>query len=300
MVDEPDAPVEGEKVAMTFSASTDATSRADAFTAFYVWADLVPSESTNPTTPELIFNGEKVEYTDGAWNYGEKKFWQPDSYYRFIGLDPKGQALKPTFNSSTHTLSINGITASADADFCAASSAREYRSGDATSPVDMVFSHQLAKIQFIGRKHPNVAALTQINIVSAELKGLYSTMNWAMSVDNGGVQTINTTNTGELSYTASAGAFSNIDNAHGANIFGELLVVPQDMTRQAAITIKYNIDGKSEQTVSANLNEASVRSWTSGKSITYNFTLNVAGVIEFSEPTIEPWTSKSGGNFLIQ
>lgn len=251
---------------------------------FSVWGYYTPEDASS-----TVFDEVTVTRKDSQWKYDGLKFWQSDKQYDFYALYPPVETLRAggaadniTCNASG-ALSITGFDSTKGHDLMTAS--RTNMSGNTPQTVSFTFSHELAKINVMGKVIGGAAEITSITFSSnLHTKGDYIGKIWSFQeyFDN---PVISSSEKKEL-------------NAAGVNIFtDDLLIIPQK-TENITITIVYNTDTEISKTRSLSVYFPEVPEWEAGKSYRYVFTI-IGDYIIFNIPTVNTWNDAVGGSVVV-
>ncbi len=292
---------------------------------------------TANNNPKTVFDGDKVETTDGnTWSYETPRFWDSNyDKYIFYAVSPKSAIGEgSTVNAQTGAISIAAIAFAGDDNDILVANKKQVDKGNAPyfnnyGTVHMVFNHVASLVDVKVKKTPaldgvevKVSALTLSNI---ENKGTLAVNNYEEDENHNLKPVANWTGTERGNYSASLASAATIvkDPAFNAtnpatptgstSIIEGLIVKPQTFetsgeTRQL-ISITYTIGAEEAVTKvlylsdfdtvdDAAQDDTKVAKWEGGKHYTFYITID-AHKISF-EAEITPWVTESGYNYILK
>lgn len=289
--------------AITFHSPQTRTTADGAFPAgssFKVWGYRTP---TGESTPIPVFDGVEVTESDGVWTYGgETRYWEKENTYDFYALYPS--TIKASPSSQNTYLTIDSHTFGTD-DMLMAT--RQNMSGNSPEVVSLTFRHLLSKLQLVVKAdEASQDIVGEIKLSSAKLYGLYKEGNYSgetFSADD-------VTQSGTWSGTAGSIGTSDAPNSQysgnkevtpdGISVFDEdLLVMPYRLDDKVILELNYTI-GTTPVTKNFNLALAQIARWEAGKNYRYSVTIIDEEHILFEVPTVQPWTSATGGIIIVE
>lgn len=288
--------------AIEFSSTTTRAAIENDFpdgSSFYVWGWYINSEGY----PNDVFTETPVTKNGTEWGYEGTQFWIKGNTYNFYAIYPvdagtvgkDGTIKVENFDcSKTGENAVDLMTA-----------ARQNMNGSSSQIVNLKFKHLLSKLQFILKADRATQDIVgDINLTNAKLYGLYSEAsysgrfnptddeningNWSVEGDIG-------TNE-EPNYSQSGTQVT----ADGINLFSdEILVIPSFLNDKVILEISYTI-GSVSTTKYFNLGFTQVAEWEAGKSYRYSMTIIDEDHILFDKPSVNPWTSATGGIIIVE
>lgn len=265
---------------------------------FKVWGYRTP---TGESTPISVFDGVEVTESDGVWSYsGETRYWEKENTYDFYALYPS--TIEASSTPQNTYLTIDSHTFGTDDILMAA---RQNMSGNSPEVVSLTFRHLLSKLQFVVKA--DKALVGEIKLNSAKLYGLYKKGNYSgetFSADdvaqNGtwlGIDgSIGTSDVPNFNSLYPEGEFVTTD---GITAFEDLLVMPYLLDNEVILELNYTID-TTPVTKTFNLALAQIARWEAGKNYRYSITIIDEEHILFEVPTVQPWTSATGGIIIVE
>ena len=222
----------------------------------------------------LLFENVTVSQSNGSWVYSPVKQWESDhaGKYKFVAYHSAEGNGSPAFDYDSKNITVSGYNSNNDhqSDFLLAVSDESLLNN---TPISFSFKHALSMIKFT-----LTSTIGDIKITEFKVSVPASAGDVTMNDDD--VITWSNQKTG-ATYTA---AEFNATTAGGAS--DEFVIIPQD-NAELGITFKATIDGI-EKNLKANITSQSFK-----PGLRYNYTTTITGadmdVIEFTEPTVEPW-----------
>ena len=290
--------------AITFQSPQTRTTADGAFPAgssFTVWGYRTP---TGECSPIPVFDDVEVTVSDGVWTYGgETRFWEKENTYDFYALYPS--TIEASSTPQNTYLTINSHTFGT-ADILMA--ARQNMSGDRPEVVSLTFRHLLSKLQFVVKADKvSQEIVGEIHLNSAKLYGLYK--EGAYSGETFSADDV--TQSGTWSGAAGSIGTSDAPNSQyseakevtpdGISVFDEdLLVMPYRLDDKVILELNYTIGETTRVTKTFNLALAQIARWEAGKNYRYSITIIDEEHILFEVPTVQPWTSATGGIIIVE
>lgn len=270
--------------AETRAAVDDADDMADGFK---VWGWY--GESTG-NIDKNVFNGVIVTKGTDGWGYTGTQYWIPGMKYNFYGVYPvypktssdngttatvdnKGKITVTNFDcSKTGEEAVDLMTAMATGD------------GSDPKPVAMKFQHQLSKVNIVATVEGGNCTVTSVTFSGMATQGSY-----------------NSSDQNQWTTDTTTGSFTNEEqktlNTTGVDLLGDLLLIPQTVTNQFKIKVKYNLDGGEEQTKDITL-PTSIGQWEAGQS--YKYTLTFKGNNIIFTVNVASWGHSTGGIITVE
>ena len=267
----------------TRAAITNQDVTIDNLTDFYVFGS---------KNSENLFTGEeKVNKSNGVWQYTNTKYWEKGVHYNFAAYSNGNATATTTSYDPVHnTLSINEFTNTGNSDLITAVGAKEYE-GKASDnqQVEFTFNHILSKVIFTFNTTLTKTLTVKVNnltITNALNHGSYNGTTWE-SVINAGTFAYNT----PIALPTDTQAAIESEPRY---------MIPQtNKSLEATFTItadddKAQLHKSQEFTVS--LASGNTNLWEKGKVYNYTATItskNIEGVepIEFTVKAVDGWTS---------
>lgn len=274
-------------------------------------------------TPSVDFDGSiSLSYSsgEGGWTYSDKRFWTPNSSYRFRAYWPAADGI--TFSDDyVTTLTLANFTTVADPanqPDLMLSQFRErktvnFSDPDEYAPVPLMFEHLLCNVNVSVKLAEESSTLTfvvnQVSLNNIKSKGTY-VLDYSTATSDSEVNPLSGTwsATGtELRCSASLDETLTWNNgaAVPVKVWDEgLLLIPQDLSG-LTLTVYYTIrqTGKKDQEKSATLAlpTQAAYAWRPATKLTYNVSLKRDDKITFSLPSVEEWgPSSPAGTILIK
>ena len=234
---------------------------------FYVYGSFDNSSS-------LLFENVTVSQSNGSWVYSPVKQWESDhaGNYKFVAYHSAEGNGSPAFDYDSKNITVSGYNSDNDhqSDFLLAVSDESLRNN---TPISFSFKHALSMIKFTLTSTIGDIKITEFK-VSVPASAGDVTMNDDDAITWSGQKTGATYTAAEFNATTAGGASD------------EFVIIPQD-DAELGITFKATIDG-----IEKNL-KANITSQSFEPGLRYNYTTTITGadmdVIEFTEPTVEPW-----------
>lgn len=249
---------------------------------------------TKTASPVQIFGDETGGTTvmSPSWSYeGGTRFWVSDATYSFYGVHP---------NTVSAQVSSDGVISIADFDYSATgveaidlmTAVNTGLSGADAPMVNMSFSHELVRINFIARTEEGGMAY----LTNAELKGVVCQGTLTRNFSNADTRTWQLSEQTKVFQKQHNPALE-ID-VKGKTLMDEMLLPPQTIDTETAsisITYSYGYGEAQSQTVSI-----PAITWEAGKSYTYTLTIASDGRIHFASPVIDKWGEALGGIIIVE
>lgn len=247
--------------------------------------------------PHNVFDGVTVKFDNGSWKYDETQYWIPDWTYNFYAVYPNSVVSSCTPDG---TISVTGFDCSQTGTealdlMTAQNTGITYSGGDVPpAPVDLKFSHELAKVRFVVITEAGVAFINQnkVNLTGVLYKGNYSSNPATGWTNTSAVTDFNVYSNKQLIEAS----------VRETELLNEMLLIPQSIGgtngQNAVLNIEYHYgDANSVRSKSIALSEIE---WEAGKNYKYTLTIESDGRIHFASPTIEPWGEAVGGIIIIE
>lgn len=274
------------------SVSRAAVNSASDMTAFSVWGGYDNVK---------LFEGTKVNNTASGWTYeGGDRYWVPGKTFNFYAVHPVFPDGGPVASvASDGTISVTNFDCSktgAEAkDLMTAQKTGIPYTGDTPpSPVDLKFSHELAKVSFVVITESGAAFINsnKANLQGVLYKGNYSNKNVPIWTNTVAVTDANV-------YTNTQLIEASVRETY---LLSEMLLIPQKIGgvggQNAVLNIEYHY-GYDNSTHSKSINLTEIE-WEAGKSYKYTLTIESDGRIHFASPTVVPWGEATGGVIIIE
>lgn len=276
--------------AVTRAAIDDADGMQTDGNSFSVWGNYTDEAGGTATN---VFDAEKVTYVSGMWSYEGTRYWLPGNTYGFYALYPStetlGDAVSSVACTTDGTFTVKGFDATKGHDLMTAEQTGISVVAGQTEPpgpVVLKFRHLLARVTFTARSEGGNATVRSISLERLAVKGDYDS-----SAD---IPWSNTTN-GIVDVEKE----TLVTPAGGADVSGDLLLVPQSLTDGVKLTVRYDTDAETGKTASYTLPATTVSTWVAANHYRYSFTLTGGGYIVFDTPTVNAWSDATGGNVTI-
>lgn len=259
---------------------------------FKVWGWYGTPDAINKN----VFDGKTIKAP--LWTYdGGYQYWIPGNTYNFYGVYPAG--LTGVEVNNTGEIKVTGFDCSATGAeavdlMTAKNTGITYTSGSLVLPVEMNFSHELAKLNFIVKSESDAVEVTQFKVFNVIYNGTLLGSSW---------NTFEKNTQGDNIYNSSS-FILNINDGLSKNVFGDVLIIPHDNANllNANVLISYKYSGEQEiktQTLSLVVDNV-IENWSSGQSYSYSLTIKPNG-ITFSGLKADEWSeTSSGGNIPIE
>lgn len=247
-----------------------------------------------------VFKGEKVEYKNYAWSYGEPKAWVLNKTYNFYALYPSaigtsnedGSFTIQNFDLKTNT-SYNK-TATERIDLLRAS----VLNMDSNNPetVNLTFNHMFSEIEVYGMI--DQAALTAGANVQVSDISIYGIPSVASYTDLTNTWETNTrSDKGEPFFQKEQTPTLTLTTT-AQNMLGNSLWVAPVLDNNCIIQISYSFNDVS-QTKEIRPLAYTDGGWQAGKRYRYTFSVTDDGSILFETPKIAPWANANGSIIII-
>ena len=275
--------------AVTRTAIDDADGMQTDGNSFSVWGNYTDGAGGTATS---VFDAEKVTYVSGMWGYEGTRYWLAGNTYDFYALYPSTETLGdgvPVACTADGTFTVKGFDATKGHDLMTAEKRGISVVAGQTEPpgpVALKFQHLLARVTFMARSEGGNATVRSISLKGLAVKGDYDS-----STD---IPWSNTTKG-----TVDVKKETLVTPAGGADVSGNLLLVPQSLTDGVKLTVRYDTDAETGKTASYTLPATTVSTWEAANHYRYSFTLTGGGYIVFDTPTVNAWSDATGGNVTI-
>lgn len=261
----------------------------------------------------LYMDGVNISKVGGTWKNSSKDyFWPKTGKLSFVAFSPVSAGLQ--FGSSRNSVLwhkdyiVEGTYADqTEAQDLLVSKVNADQTASANA-VTIEFRHALSQVKFTAKTVDADNALKyEVSIDEIALTSIYNKADYSYdSAADKNVWDVNTgSTTGSESFLTSAKVLSTTAEALGTK--DAYYVLPQSLTDNAQIYVKYtiktcNASGKVLDTLTVETNvklntlgTPTINAWESGKSYTYNLTINPVSndVITFA-PAVADWTSTEG------
>lgn len=259
---------------------------------FSVWGSYHHTDGTGSNVQ--IFDNTTVTYGFGTgWSYeGGLQYWHSGNTYDFYALYPSTETLGggvPVACTTDGTFTVRGFDATKGHDLMTAEKTGISVVAGQTEPpgpVALKFRHLLARVTFTARSEGGNATVRSISLERLAVKGDYDSsadIPWSnMTKGTVGVE-----------------KETLVTPAGGADVSGDLLLVPQSLTDGVKLTVCYDTDAETGKTASYTLPATTVSTWEAANHYRYSFTLTGGGYIVFDTPTVNAWSDATGGNVTI-
>ena len=251
-----------------------------------------------------IFDGISVTKSASGWDYEGTQYWLEDRYYDFYAIYPENFGTV----EQDGTIKVENFDCSETGDGAVdlMTAARQNMSGSSSQIVNLKFKHLLSRLQFVLKADKATQDIVgNINLTNAKLYGLYSKASYYGSFISTDDENIN----GSWSVEGNIGTNEKPNYSHqsktqvtvdGINLFSdELLVIPGFLNDNVILEISYTI-GSVSTTKYFNLGFTQVAEWEAGKSYRYSMTIIDEDHILFDKPSVNPWTSATGGIIIVE
>lgn len=263
------------------SVSRAAVNSASDMTAFSVWGGYDNVK---------LFEGTKVNNTASGWTYeGGDRYWVPGKTFNFYAVHPVFPDGGPIASvASDGTISVTNFDCSktgAEAIdlMTAQKNGITYTEGISPSPVDLKFSHELAKLNFVVKSENAVATITEFKVYGVDYMGTLSkkstTATWSDKT---------TCQDTDTPFSINQEFVFNTTEGWGKNVFGDILLIPDNDLTDAFLKIRYKYSGETtERTSVVGLNTALTDKWEAGKN--YKYSLTIEGGSLSINVTVDSW-----------
>ena len=252
--------------------------------AFAVWGWYTNTDDTtgNP------FDQETVTNNGGTWNYsGGTRYWVLEATYNFYAVYPNTVNAKCTSDGAITITDFDASTAGADAVDLMTAEATDitHATAESIEPVDLRFSHLLAKVNIVATVDGGNATITDIAFTDMDTQGTYQSQNTDNPWSN--------TSSGE-DFTQES---PTVLGATETDLLGDMLLIPQTVDNSIQLTVSYILDGTtvSDKKVSLPTN---VTRWEAGKS--YKYTLTFEGNNIVFSVNVSQWNTSMGGIITVE
>lgn len=286
---------------------------------FVVYGD-INHQANNILVPVLLFNKTLVEYKDGSWCYEGTQHWLPKYEHSFVAISPSS-VLKsdnsPRYLNSqlsfTYTLPSdrNDVT-----DILVATHRRLYKdniipdqnvtANDAT-PVTFKFSHLLSLINIASKFDDEMNPEAYIQFRKLELSGF--TTKVSCNILPASRESNDQTDDNVLGFNAEDIAtapltivfpdpvkiFNRRDYVNLLDANDAIMMLPQAFAADSDAKIRLSYTVNDDPTVRQIFLPLSGKTWESGKSYNYRFTLDRTG-LHLDTTTITDWEVLNVGN----
>ena len=263
------------------SVSRAAVNSASDMTAFSVWGGYDNVK---------LFEGTKVNNTASGWTYeGGDRYWVPGKTFNFYAVHPVFPDGGPIASvASDGTISVTNFDCSktgAEAIdlMTAQKNGITYTEGISPSPVDLKFSHELAKLNFVVKSENAVATITEFKVYGVDYMGTLSkkstTATWSDKT---------TCQDTDTPFSINQEFVFNTTEGWEKNVFGDILLIPDNDLTDAFLKIRYKYSGETtERTSVVGLNTALTDKWEAGKN--YKYSLTIEGGSLSINVTVDSW-----------
>lgn len=258
------------------------------------WRKLIDggTESVN------VFDKTSVTNSTDGWTYDGVRYWIPGWTYDFYAVHPVFPADGPVASvASDGTISVTNFDCSktgAEAiDFMTAQNIGIPYTGDTPpSPVDLKFSHELAKVNFVVKSEGSDVVITNISLIDAGYNGELNNGLWTITSKS-------------IQGTPETFTDSDITLSPDGTILevfgGDMLLIPLNETDfKCKIELKYKYlyndiyyeSGLKE----ISLNAGTVKSWDKGGN--YKYTITIPKFTEELQLQVEvlPWDKEENAS----
>lgn len=239
--------------------------------------------------PHNVFDGVTVKFDNGSWKYDETQYWIPDWTYDFYAVHPNSVVSSCTPDGTISVTNFDCSKTGAEAlDLMTArNTGITYSGGDTPpAPVDLKFGHELAKVNFVVKSENTIATITGFKVYGVDYKGKLSknstTATWTDKVQCTETDT-------PFSITQEL----DLNNTDGweRNVFGDLLLIPDNDLANAYLKIEYKYPGETTgRTSVVGLETVQTTTWEAGKN--YKYSLTIEGGSLSINVTVIDWTEK--------
>ena len=255
---------------------------------------------TKETQTASVFE-DKVDVTlgsDGKWTYDGVRYWIPGWTYDFYAVHPVFPAGGPVASvASDGTISVTNFDCSktgAEAkDLMTAQKTGITYTGDTPpSPVDLKFSHELAKVNFVVKSEGSDVVITNISLIDAGYNGELNNGLWTIT---------------SKSMQGKPETFTNLDITLSPDgtileVFGgDMLLIPlneTDFKCKIELEYKYLYNGIYYESglKEISLNAGTVKSWDKGGN--YKYTITIPKFTEELQLQVEvlPWDKEENAS----
>lgn len=289
---------------------------ANSISRFVVYGDVKSTEEES-ASPVLLFNKTNVEYKNDNWTYDGIQYWIPNHEHSFVAVSPvklMESATNLQYLNSKLSFDYTVPSQSEVADILIATHRRLYINNESASTsensITFSFSHLLSLINFAPSFSDNkLSHDAYIMFHKLEFSGLTTKAHFdilpASRVSG------NLTYDMEVDITGSENGDYSIDftnpvrienNAQNHKLFADddaIILLPQAFAidSEASITLSYTVnDDKTMNYVNIPLKELK---WESGRSYTYNFSIERSGVV-LGTCEINPWNVIPGEEIVVE
>lgn len=251
-----------------------------------------------------VFTETPVTKNGNEWGYEGTQFWIQDNTYNFYAIYPVGAGTV----EQDGTIKVENFDCSETGDGAVdlMTAARQNMNGSSSQIVNLKFKHLLSRLQFVLKADEATQNIVgNINLTNAKLYGLYSKASYYGSFISTDDENIN----GSWSVEGNIGTNEKPNYSHqsktqvtvdGINLFSdELLVIPSFLNDNVILEISYTI-GSVSTTKYFNIGFTQVAEWEAGKSYRYSMTIIDEDHILFDKPSVNPWTSATGGIIIVE
>ena len=255
-----------------------------------------------------VFDATKVTYTDAdGWGYGETRYWTYNTYNFYAVYPDQDRAAyaSVTGDNTTKQLEIKEFDASKEYDLMHA----EFIGADGSERplIGLKFKHLLTNISVkLQKSYANSSdnvIVTGVYIFGVKNKGDYTLVDNKESWSNQSDQSYVGLDLTSSGITLDAKEAGENGKDHYKECASGLLVIPQDITEQIMLFVRYTYASNGGATMQKTLTSSLPDSpaWEIGTKINYTGTIFVDDKIEFSIPTVETWgAEQTGGTIIIQ
>ena len=279
---------------------------------FGVWAVI----NNDLQSDYVLMDNQKVEYTDGLWDYSPLQYWVDNTEYQFVAVWPYGDSAY-AFDSTDKTVKLTISETPSTVDYLVATETIETGDSGYATPVPLQFQHVFTsvgvKIWRDGGKHQNDQIRVRKATISNIKKAGTLTCNTASWEYTGATLTAEVTND-TVSDTDNIGAAVKKDNGTletggtPSNPFGTMMLLPQtlDDTNKVLLKVKYDLfrngAAKWEEGIELEAYLPNI-TWEAGRQYTYNVVLSSVTDITmyYIQTKVDLWgTPQVGATVIIK
>lgn len=240
-----------------------------------------------------VFDKTSVTNSTDGWTYDGVRYWIPGWTYDFYAVHPVFPDGGPLASvASDGTISVTDFDCSKTGAqaidlMTARNTGITYNGGDTPpAPVDLKFGHELAKLNFVVKSENTIATITGFKVYGVDYKGKLSknstTATWTDQVPCTEIDT-------PFSITQEL----DLNNTDGweRNVFGDLLLIPDNDLTGAYLKIEYMYPGETTVRISeVGLKTVQTPTWEAGKN--YKYSLTIEGGSLSINVTVIDWDGK--------
>lgn len=259
-------------------------------TSFSVWGWYTGTKVTNQ-----VFDRTEITNNSGNWEYTDTQFWVLNCPYDFYAVHPHDGITASV--ASDGTISVTNFDCSktgAEAiDLMTAQNIGITYTGDTPPlPVDLKFSHELAKVNFVVKSEGSDVVITNISLIDAGYNGELNNGLWTIT---------------SKSIQGTPETFTNSDITLSPDgtileVFGgDMLLIPlneTDFKCKIELEYKYLYNGIYYESglKEISLNAGTVKSWDKGGN--YKYTITIPKFTEELQLQVEvlPWDKEENAS----